>query len=34
MPAASVGSVGDGSLRDPLLIRGARGGLGYLLRKK
>lgn len=34
MPAAGVGSVGEGSRRDPLLIREARDGLRYLLRKE
>ena len=34
MPAACMGTVGDGSRRDPLLMRGRRGGGRYLLGKK
>jgi len=35
MPAAHMGTVGDRSRRDPLLIRDGRGGITrYLVRKK
>lgn len=34
MPAAYMGTVGAGSKRDPLLIRGGKGGVRYLLGEK